>query len=402
MSVPKLRFKEFSGEWEEKRLGDIAKVGRGKSKHRPRNDKILFGGKYPFVQTGDIKKAKLYLTNFTQTYSEEGLKQSKLWKKGTLCITIAANIAENTILGIDACFPDSIIGIECLPDKVITLYLKNYLDFLKREFEKLAEGLAQDNLNLEKLFSLIFKLPILEEQEEISSFLSSVDTKIEKIEKKVELLKQYKKGMMQKIFSQEIRFKDENGNDYPDWVEKELGDIAQFSKGKGISKENISVEGLECIRYGELYTVYSEKIEKIFSKTSLLKEDLIFSEKNDILIPSSGEVAIDLATALCVLKKGIAIGGDINIIKSEENGLFLSYYLNNKKKNEISKLGQGSSVVHLYNKQLKKLKLIIPNILEQEKIANLLSSLDKKIEIVEKELAQIKEFKKGLLQQMFV
>ncbi|WP_293720304.1 restriction endonuclease subunit S [uncultured Cetobacterium sp.] len=122
----------------------------------------------------------------------------------------------------------------------------------------------------------------------------------------------------------------------------------------------------------------------------------------DIIIPASGETVIDLATASCVLKTGVALGDDINIIKTKENGIFLSYYMNNSKKYEIASLAQGISVIHIYNSQLELLKLSLPSLPEQEKIANFLSSIDRKIELVEQELEKNKEFKKGLLQQMFV
>ena len=106
--VPKLRFPEFKNEWRKKRLDQVSEINRGKSKHRPRNAKFLFGGIYPFIQTGDVREAHLYIESYSQTYSESGLKQSKLWDEETLCITIAANIAETAILKIKACFPDSI------------------------------------------------------------------------------------------------------------------------------------------------------------------------------------------------------------------------------------------------------------------------------------------------------
>jgi type I restriction enzyme, S subunit len=105
-------FRERGDEWIDKNLADIAiEFGRGKSKHRPRNDKKLYGGKYPFVQTGDIRNSDHILTNYSQTYNNTGLAQSKLWKKGTVCITIAANIAETAVLDFDACIPDSVIGL---------------------------------------------------------------------------------------------------------------------------------------------------------------------------------------------------------------------------------------------------------------------------------------------------
>src|SRR5690606_33233139 len=133
---------------------------------------------------------------------------------------------------------------------------------------------------------------------------------------------------------------------YSDWEHKSLGAIAIFSKGKGVSKSDIIENGLiECIRYGELYTEYNETIIDIKSRTNESKDRLVLSEYNDILIPASGETQIDIATASCVLKSGVAIGGDINIIKTTQNGVFLSYYFNSKKKHEIASLAQGASVI---------------------------------------------------------
>ncbi|MBP1673724.1 MAG: Type restriction-modification system, specificity subunit [Bacteroidetes bacterium] len=136
-----------------------------------------------------------------------------------------------------------------------------------------------------------------------------------------------------------------------EWERKRLGEVAQFSKGKGISKSDIVENGqTECIRYGELYTHYGEVINDILSKTNIETKYLVLSEVNDVIIPASGETQIDIATASCVLKPNIALGGDLNIIKSQNNGVFLSYYLNNKMKTEIANLAQGVSVVHHFNR----------------------------------------------------
>ena len=201
-NVPKYRFKEFEkdGEWQEKKLGDMSEIGRGKSKHRPRDESSLFGGIYPFIQTGDIRKANLYLTNYTQTYSEKGLKQSKLWDENTLCITIAANIAETAILKIKACFPDSVIGI--IPKKGITdvLFINYLIENFKQQIQSFSQGMAQDNLNQEKLSNLIFLFPLIQEQQKIASCLSSLDALISAQAEKIEQLKLHKKGLMQGLF----------------------------------------------------------------------------------------------------------------------------------------------------------------------------------------------------------
>ncbi|WP_139839277.1 restriction endonuclease subunit S, partial [Christiangramia flava] len=165
-----------------------------------------------------------------------------------------------------------------------------------------------------------------------------------------------------------------------EWVRTRLGDIAVFKKGKGISKNDISIEGkTDCIRYGELYTYYDEVIEDVISTTNLNPDNLILSEENDIIIPSSGESSIEIAKASCVQKSGVALGGDLNIIKTNSYGNFLAYYLNNKKKNNIGRIAQGSSVVHLYAKQLSKLNIALPTINEQYKIGSFLNLIEKRI-----------------------
>jgi len=181
-----------------------------------------------------------------------------------------------------------------------------------------------------------------------------------------------------------------------------LGDIAKFSKGKGISKADIVVDGeIECVRYGELYTHYNEIIEDVLSKTNLPLDELVLSEKNDVIIPASGETELDIATASCVLKSGIALSSDLNIIKSSANGVFLAYYLNNAKKLDIAKLSQGISVVHLYGSQLKTLKLNLPIIEEQQKIATFLTSIDERIQLLEKKKESLEDYKKGIMQKIF-
>jgi type I restriction enzyme S subunit len=186
------------------------------------------------------------------------------------------------------------------------------------------------------------------------------------------------------------------------WVKESLGSIAAFSKGKGISKEDIVENGeLECIRYGELYTHYQELISNIKSRTNIDPNELVLSEKNDVIIPASGESQIDIAKASCVLKKGVALGGDLNIIKTRLNGVFLAYYLNNAKRNEIAKLSQGISVVHLYPSQLRTLRLNLPPTLDEEnKIAAFLSSVDIKIQQLTKKKELLEQYKKGVMQKI--
>lgn len=181
-----------------------------------------------------------------------------------------------------------------------------------------------------------------------------------------------------------------------------FGNIASFSKGKGISKADIIEDGeTECIRYGELYTIYNEVINSVKSKTNIPVEDLILSDKNDVIIPASGETQIDIARASCVIRKGIALGGDLNIIKSKLDGVYLAYYLNNPKKKEIAALAQGNSVVHLYSSQLKTLNINYPKQEEQTKIATFLTAIEKQIILLSKQKMQLELYKKGLMHKIF-
>lgn len=173
-----------------RRLDEVGTISRGKSKHRPRNDPKLYGGQYPFVQTADIKNAGLYLYDYEQTYNEDGLAQSKLWEPGTLCITIAANIADTSILGIHACFPDSVMGF--IPDasKCDVRYMKYSFDMLQRQMKQISQGATQDNLSWQKLATIRFPIPDLEQQRRIADAIAAYDNLIEKNRRQIALLEE--------------------------------------------------------------------------------------------------------------------------------------------------------------------------------------------------------------------
>ena len=178
-----------------------------------------------------------------------------------------------------------------------------------------------------------------------------------------------------------------------------MSDIADFSKGIGISKDQLSADGEPCILYGELYTKYkSETIKEVISKTNIDNTKLVKSKSNDVIIPCSGETAEEIAIARCVLKDDILLGGDLNIIRLHRyDGSFMSYQLNGKRKYDIAKVAQGVSVVHLYGEHLKNIKTINPSLNEQKKIANLLSLLDERISTQNKIIDKLQSLIKGLV-----
>lgn len=169
--------------WEEKNLQEVAcDFSRGKSKHRPRNDKKLFGGNYPFIQTGEIRNANVYVTSHSSTYNEIGLSQSKLWPKDTVCITIAANIAEVAILKYPSCFPDSVIGFVADINKVDKMFVFYSLIHYQQELKKQGKGSAQDNINLGTFEKNRFPFPSLQEQQSIVETLDSLKSKVDRLQ----------------------------------------------------------------------------------------------------------------------------------------------------------------------------------------------------------------------------
>lgn len=203
-------FSEKGEGWEELYLKDISNsFGRGKSKYRPRNWEGLYGGVYPFVQTGDIRNSDKYVTEFTQTYNEIGLSQSKLWYKGTICITIAANIAETAILNFDACFPDSIIGLEVNNKKANTDFVYYLLQYYKTELQGLSKGFAQQNINLGTFENKKFIFPkSLEIQQQIVNQLDQLQEQtnilVSKYQQKLANLEELKKSILEKAFKGEL------------------------------------------------------------------------------------------------------------------------------------------------------------------------------------------------------
>lgn len=176
--------------WEEKPLNRLGTLARGRSKHRPRDAVHLYGGPYPFIQTGDVKHADLYVTSHSQTYSEAGLDQSKLWPQGTLCITIAANIAETAILAFDACFPDSIIGFVADESESDARFIKYKFETIKHQYQQVSQGAAQDNLSLEKLLSFTLNVPGVDIQRRIGDVLSRYDDLIDNNKRRMALLEE--------------------------------------------------------------------------------------------------------------------------------------------------------------------------------------------------------------------
>ena len=182
-----------------------------------------------------------------------------------------------------------------------------------------------------------------------------------------------------------------------------LSDIVDFYRGNTLSKSDIKENGkFPCILYGELYTKYNEITEKVISYTDRNDKNLFYSKINDVLIPCSGETALDISTSTCVLQDNVIVGGDLNVLRPKvQNGKYLSYLLSNKKRLIIAKYAQGDSIVHLYGEKIKNININLPAFAEQEKVSNLLELLNKKIELQQKKIEALKIYKIGLFNKIY-
>ena len=238
------------------RLDVLGLVGRGKSRHRPRNDPSLYEGPYPFVQTGDVKEADLWLTQYSQTYNEKGLAQSKLWPSGTLCITIAANIAETAILKIPACFPDSIVGFMPHPGKADARFIKYYIDTLKLRMQNASKGTTQDNLSVDKLMTFDFDVPSFAAQARVASILSAYNDLIENNTRRIKILEEMAQMLYREWFvhfrfpgHENVSLVESDLGPIPEgWRARVLADVLQFEYGKALKAEDRA--GGEIAVYG--------------------------------------------------------------------------------------------------------------------------------------------------------
>jgi type I restriction enzyme S subunit len=400
MNIPKLRFSEFEGEWKKKKVGELCdSIVPG------RNKPTDFEGDIPWITTPDIEH------NGIITISKKGLKiskeqakkiGSKIVPQNSIVISCVGDLGLSAIAGTEIVINQQLHAF--LPkEKIEYRFLLYQLNLQKKYMDMVATKTAVPYMNKDNCNSIPITFPTLLEQKRIASFFMVIDKKITELKQKKILLEQYKKGVIQKLFSQELRFRDENGREFPKWEENKLGEVFYCEKGKGISKNKVVIDGkYECVLYGELYTKYDEVIFEVVSKTN--EDDGTKSKIGDLLIPSSTTTTgIDLANVTALNKDNVLLGGDITILRSngKTNNVFYAYYFSNHKKEEIASYAQGSTIVHLYYSHIKDMQIDIPCIEEQTKIAKFLSAIDDKINRTEIQIQQTDHYKKGLLQKMF-
>lgn len=399
MAKPKLRFPEFTDEWEEHKFGNDIIEHTEKT-----SDKETYPLYSLTIEEGVIPKSERYEREFLIN------KEGDVYKivPPSAFVYNPMNLRFGALKVNHEKFAVSVSGyynIFSLRNPETLQFWENYLttDKMLNLYFSIATGSLIEKLRVHfsQFVNIKKPLPSIEEQKKISKFLLSIDDAIQVQEKELAALEEQKKGIMQKLSNREVRFKRDDGSEYPEWNKEKWGSIGQFLKSGNLSKSDLSEEGTPCILYGELYTKYKEIANVIYSKTNTPCE--VVSKKGDVIIPKSGETPEDISTATCIPYDGVALGGDLIIFRSDcILGLYLSYLIANKKKWEIAKIAQGKTIVHINEKSLAEIEIEVPCIEEQQKIADCLSAYDEAIQIKKDKLETWKEIKKGLLQQMFV
>lgn len=399
--VPALRFSEFVGEWDKKKVGELCDfIVPG------RNKPTSFLGKIPWITTPDI------IHNGTVEFSKKelGLSREEAKRIGSKIVPVNAVIISCVgELGLVALAGKEIVINQQLhafipKEKINNRFLLYSISRQKRYMLKIATKTAVLYMNKDNCNSIPILFPPLPEQQKIANFLSSVDKKIEQLCQKVSLLEDYKKGVMQQIFSQKIRFKDDNGEAFVDWEVKKLNEILKKSRLGGNYANAITPTSYPLIKMGNLnrgkislnkvyYIQESEKVEEI---DKIRSGDLFFNTRN----------TLDLVGKVAIWRNELPVAyynSNLMYLKFENN-YFMNYRFNSYDGiKTLRRLATGTtSVAAIYTKDLMKIKLSIPSVKEQQKIANFLSSIDDKIQQSQQQLAQAQQFKKGLLQQLFV
>lgn len=382
-NTPTLRFPEFKEEWELKKLGKIAKVSSGGTPSRAQSN--YWNGNIPWVSTTLIDFNTILESN--EFITNDGLANSsaKLFPKGTLLMAMygqGKTRGKVAILGIEATTNQACGAIVPNNDKLNELFLFQNLAGRYDEIRDLSNQGGQENLSGEIIKNILITLPTLPEQQKIATFLTAVDEKLQALKQKKSLLEQYKKGVMQKIFSQELRFKDDNGNEFADWEQKTLREVAD-KKSSNISANKIEEN------FGE-YTIYGA--------SGVLKKVDFYKEENDYISIVKDGAGVG---RLLFCKGKSSVLGTMEIIRPKE-GLH-TYYLYCLLSNiDFVKYVTGSTIPHIYFKDYSNELCGIPCLEEQTKIATFLSTIDEKINQCQAKITNTEVWKRGLLQGMFV
>jgi len=419
--TPSLRFKEYKDKWTENSFGKVSEFINGKAYTQ---SELLDKGKYRVLRVGNLFSRNEWY------YSDLELEKDKYIEAGDLIYAWSASFGPRFWREEKVIYHYHIWKV--IPNEAIVdrLFLFHVLASDVDRIKAVSQGGTMVHITKGSIESRMLKLPLLPEQQKIASFLSAVDEKIQQLTRKKELLEQYKKGVMQQLFRlnhdssdlrdspdvkvnqgnqknhhqsqfRPLRFKDENGKDYPKWEEKRLGEVGNIISGLTYSPNDIHENGVLVLRSSNVQDRRLTFDDNVYVNVS--PSDFNPVMENDILIcVRNGSKNLIGKNALIDKKNiGIAFGAFMTVYRSDFNCYLFHYFDTDNYKNEVHK-NLGATINSINGSDLKKFKVPFPSNDEQRKIANFLSAIDTKIETVTNQITQTQTFKKGLLQQMFV
>ena len=380
--MPSIRFYGFDNDWEQRKLGELVDVCSG------RDYKHLSEGTIPVYGTGGY----MLSVNDALSYDRDAIG---IGRKGTID---RPYILKAPFWTVDTLF-------YAIPREKVNLNFAFDI-FQNIDWKKKDESTGVPSLSKTAINDIDVLAPKHDEQQIIGQFFAAIDNLITLHQRKFEKLTNVKKSMLEKMFPQ-------NGSCYPavrfkgftdPWEQRKAIDIADYSKGNGYSKGDLTDAGTPIILYGRLYTKYQFAISEV-DTFAVPRNGAVYSQGNEVIVPASGETAEDIARASAVEKSGVLLGGDLNILRPFDfiNPLFLALAISNgEPQKELAKKAQGKSVVHIHNTDIQEVTIAYPSRTEQDRIVSVFCQLDHLITLHQRELEKLQSIKKALLEKMFV
>ena len=399
MDKPKIRFKGYTEVWEQRKFGDLGSVSMCK---RIFKEQTLTEGEIPFYKIGTFGgEADAFITRKLYEEYKEKFQYPEI---GDILISASGTIGRTVeYTGEDAYFQDSNIVWFKHDERVDNLFLKCLFSVVKWSG---IEGSTIKRLYNDNFLKTEFWIPSVEEQKKIGDYFDHLDHLITLHQSKCEGVKKLKKYMLQNMFPR-------NGSNIPKirfdgftdaWEQRKASELAEYSKGNGYSKGDLTEAGTPIILYGRLYTKYQFAIDEVDTFV-IPKIGSVYSQGNEVIVPASGETAEDIARASAVEKSGVLLGGDLNILRPFDfiNPLFLALAISSgEPQKELAKKAQGKSVVHIHNSDIQEVTISYPLRLEQDQIVAYFRNLDHLITLHQRKLENLRILKKFMLEKMFV
>ena len=397
--APAIRFKGFSDAWEQRKLGEIGSVSMCRRIFKEQTSET---GDIPFYKIGTFGADPDAF--ISRELFEEYKSKYPYPQKGDILISASGSIGRTVeFAGNNEYFQDSNIVWLNHDERLSNPFLKCFYSVVKWAG---IEGSTIKRLYNDNILNTVICMPSVPEQKRIGLFFENLDNLITLHQRKFEKLTNVKKSMLEKMFPQ-------NGSSYPEirfkgftdpWEQRKAIDIADYSKGNGYSKGDLTDAGTPIILYGRLYTKYQFAISEV-ETFAFPRNGAVYSQGNEVIVPASGETAEDIARASAVEKSGVLLGGDLNILRPFDfiNPLFLALAISNgEPQKELAKKAQGKSVVHIHNTDIQEVTIAYPSRTEQDRIVSVFRQLDNLITLHQRELEKLQNIKKSMLEKMFV